>query len=799
MRELIYTYNGGFIMEKQIDISLVTAAMNGDENAFRTLYELTYNDKYYIAKKYMKNDIEAEDVIQESYMKIWQYLPSLSEPKAFFKWTSKIVANTAITALNKNHPVLFSDMDTDDKIEEYEIEDSYEGNQPELSFSTQEEQQIIREIIDALSDEQRLCIIMFYIEDMSIKEIAEIIGCSENTVKSRLNYGKKNIKAKVQQLQKKGYDFRGIPALTLLLMFIKKEAFSMGVYIPAESKAYTAVKEVNDGVISKPAGATAKVSFIKSAAGKLIIALSSLALITAIAVLIIIFNPSQKSQKLKPEAATSSDAVTSDLSDYDDNTKMDTTEILGIEIDTEAILTEYLENVLIADLGIYDPLQTTYYVGPGHFDHYDYSYDKEAKEMTAIECRVDSPDDLIAEAESLNYTYDYSGIYSYDIYDYDNDGQSELLIIYGNTYGEFGTNNYSRDIIAELYKVTDGKVSLVISKALYNTGHSSYDELDDYSFHYLTGGITQENEVRRIIMDGKPCLLIRYAGARQTDSGLWVGYSVISVMDNMQEIKTLDIHNSDTSEVEITEKNLITNEESVSTADFNSITDFKLNHIDVRDEYLSELGYLDNAYTLFYEDLAIYDKSGFADKYYFSQLKEDSAEETSVVNTVDSLFATNDTITFTYYDSPNYRQTFTVNSNGTFNYMFEEYMAYKPDVYLSEATGSFTILEMPNEYTIHLRADNIVDIYDEHSETEYVEDYGMDATTYYQSAVPNVTGTYYLYLPGTPTSELPQGIAIGGDSYTMGNYNYSDSSGKLNCYLLYKEGDYFIYMESSNQ
>ena len=56
---------------------------------------------------------------------------------------------------------------------EFQVEDTYVPNQPELSFTEREEQEIIREMIDSLSDEQRMCIMMYYMEDLSVREIAE--------------------------------------------------------------------------------------------------------------------------------------------------------------------------------------------------------------------------------------------------------------------------------------------------------------------------------------------------------------------------------------------------------------------------------------------------------------------------------------------------------------------------------------------------------------------------------------------------------------------------------------------------
>ena len=214
----------------ELDVELVRRSMQWDEDAFRKVYEVTYYRMLYIAKKYMKNDTAAEDVLQEAYIKIWTNLPQLDKPEAYVSWASRIVANTALNELRKTQPILFSEMAAvgeDGSEMAFDVEDTYVPNQPELSYTEAEEQMLIREMIDSLSDEQRMCVLMYYMEDLSVRESAEPLGCSEGTVKSRLNYGRQNIKAKVEELQKKGYNFKGISAMALLLLLLGREAARM--------------------------------------------------------------------------------------------------------------------------------------------------------------------------------------------------------------------------------------------------------------------------------------------------------------------------------------------------------------------------------------------------------------------------------------------------------------------------------------------------------------------------------------------------------------------------------------------
>ena len=194
------------IKESVMDIrEAVGLAKEGKEEGFQYLYQETYQKSYYVALKYMKQEDAALDVLQDAYVKAFKNMEQLQDAEKFPAWFARVVATTALDELKKKKVILFSQMETE---EDFAIEDSFEDDridsQPELSYDQAETSRLVKEMIDTLSDEQRMCIMMFYVEELSVKEIAQTLGVSENTVKSRLNYGRKNIKEKVLELEKKG-------------------------------------------------------------------------------------------------------------------------------------------------------------------------------------------------------------------------------------------------------------------------------------------------------------------------------------------------------------------------------------------------------------------------------------------------------------------------------------------------------------------------------------------------------------------------------------------------------------------
>lgn len=206
---------------------LVEKAQTGDEQAFSVLYQQTYDRNYYIVYKMIQNEQDVQDILQDSYVKIFTHLKEYEyrSPGGFAAWTARIATNTALSYLRQKKPMLFSEMEREAEEGGMELdwEDRSMEFKPEAAFEKKETAMIVQELLGKLSEEQRICILMFYLQEMSIKEIASEFGCSENTIKSRLNYGRKNIQKQGESLKKRGVLLYNMAPFPLLLYLLKQE------------------------------------------------------------------------------------------------------------------------------------------------------------------------------------------------------------------------------------------------------------------------------------------------------------------------------------------------------------------------------------------------------------------------------------------------------------------------------------------------------------------------------------------------------------------------------------------------
>ena len=200
---------------------LIQQAIEGKETAQQELYNRTYSDVYFTILAITKDNDLIMDVLQDTYLTAFQKLEQLKESNSFRAWVRSIAHNKTLNALRDRRVLYTASVVSVETENVLNVEDNRIENMPEATIDQQETSRLVREILDVLPDEQRIVIGMFYYDQMSVSEIAEELECSENTVKSRLNYGRKKIQTKVLELEKNGTKLYSLAPLPFFIWLLR--------------------------------------------------------------------------------------------------------------------------------------------------------------------------------------------------------------------------------------------------------------------------------------------------------------------------------------------------------------------------------------------------------------------------------------------------------------------------------------------------------------------------------------------------------------------------------------------------
>ena len=202
-------------MEQEKLVSLVKGAQSGDAASFEELFEAFYNDVYYFALKTVKEENLACDITQEAFIEIFNTIQNLKEPAAFAAWMRRITYHQCTRYFKKKKDVLMVE-DEDGNTMFDSLADDDASAIPSEMLEKEDFRKTILSMIDTLSEEQRSAIFLYYFDELSVAQIAEIQGVSEGTVKSRLNYARKAMKKSVEEYEEKtGTKLHGISVLGL--------------------------------------------------------------------------------------------------------------------------------------------------------------------------------------------------------------------------------------------------------------------------------------------------------------------------------------------------------------------------------------------------------------------------------------------------------------------------------------------------------------------------------------------------------------------------------------------------------
>ena len=260
---------------------LVSSAKSGNKKSFDKLYELTHNDVWYNCLSLLKDEENAKDIMQETYITAFLKLDTLKDEEKFCGWVTTIAVNLCKKKLKGkveyqiDDEVLITEAETDELMlpEEYIIK-------------TEKRKVLLQIMEDTLSFNQYQTVLMFYFDEMSISEIAQGLEISEGTVKSRLNSSRAKMKTAIEDYEKKSGDkLHGVVVVPFFTTIFKEEAKSLAVpnitiKLPnGQTLATSATKGIATGakstvssIVKATATATVKTKVIAVVCGATILA-----------------------------------------------------------------------------------------------------------------------------------------------------------------------------------------------------------------------------------------------------------------------------------------------------------------------------------------------------------------------------------------------------------------------------------------------------------------------------------------------------------------------------------------------
>lgn len=190
--------DGGKLLDT-FEKRLAKLAQTGDTQAFAEIVEL-YKDKiFHLAYRMLSNRHEAEDVVQDTFLRVYRNLSRYDVNQKFSTWIYRIATNLCIDRLRKRKPnySLDAEMNDQEGVDGYSMISS-DDRTPESYFLVSETQRLIHEAIETLPAKYKSVMVLRYLQDMSLQEISDVLDMPVTTIKTRVHRGREFLRKKLE-------------------------------------------------------------------------------------------------------------------------------------------------------------------------------------------------------------------------------------------------------------------------------------------------------------------------------------------------------------------------------------------------------------------------------------------------------------------------------------------------------------------------------------------------------------------------------------------------------------------------
>jgi RNA polymerase sigma-70 factor (ECF subfamily) len=184
------------------DVELVRRARARDEFAVRAITEQHNRRLFRIARGILRSDAEAEDVVQETYVRALTGLDEFRADASLGTWLTRIAINDALGRLRQRRPTVTWDDDSEAVLSAHVLPfptRTSSGGDPETTVATNEMRLLIERSIDSLPDAFRTVFIARMVEGLSVEETAELLNLRPETVKTRVHRARRRLRADLER------------------------------------------------------------------------------------------------------------------------------------------------------------------------------------------------------------------------------------------------------------------------------------------------------------------------------------------------------------------------------------------------------------------------------------------------------------------------------------------------------------------------------------------------------------------------------------------------------------------------
>jgi RNA polymerase sigma-70 factor (ECF subfamily) len=214
------------------DSDLMRRAFDRDEAALRAIMQANNRRLYRLARGILRNDSEAEDVVQETYVRAFTHLDSFRGDSSLSTWLSRIAINEALGRVRSRKPDVALSSVPQQQLEAQIIQFplSSPSADPEKSMAQREIQRVVEQAIDELPEAFRLVFIARIVEGMNVEETAELLALRPETVKTRLHRARamlrNNVEEKIGPVVMDAFPFAGQRCERLTEVVLKRLGFA---------------------------------------------------------------------------------------------------------------------------------------------------------------------------------------------------------------------------------------------------------------------------------------------------------------------------------------------------------------------------------------------------------------------------------------------------------------------------------------------------------------------------------------------------------------------------------------------